>query len=165
MTTMRSLRAIGWTLLPVSASVGLGCSSGASEASDAGQRADAAEPGVDASDASVEQPTDATGPGVDASDASVDAGGQDGAPADGGTRTGSSSTIPWNGGNFYLYGVNYPWLTYGTDFGDGGFGHLANPNQVNADIWLPSRMKGATFCACGSGWTPAMTRSSAATAR
>jgi hypothetical protein len=122
------LRATRWTLLPIAASVGLGCSSDASDASDAtggasdaGQRADAAEGGVDAYDAS------ANAGGQD--------GGQDSAPADGGAETGSSSsTIPWNGGNFYLYGVNYPWLTYGTDFGSGGFGHLANPDQVKADM-------------------------------
>jgi hypothetical protein len=122
---MKILRAIGWTLLPIAASVALGCSSDANEA-DAGQ-ADAA-------------------PG----DASVDAGDYDGAPADDGTgssETGSSeagtdagsreagsNTIAWNGGNFYLYGINYPWLTYGTDFGSGGFGHLANPTQAKADM-------------------------------
>src|ERR1019366_9000111 len=131
MTTLRMLRAIGWTLVSMSASVGLGCSSNASdatdagEASDAGPRGDAAEPGVDASDASVEA-----------------ARGRDGAPTDGGAETGgSSSTIHWNGGNFYLYGINYPWLTFGTDFGSGGFGHLANPNQVKADM--------ATFASVG----------------
>jgi hypothetical protein len=130
-TTLRMLRAMGWTLLPMAASVGLGCSSNASdanaagEASDAGRRADAGEPGGDASDASVEA-----------------AGRRDRAPTDGGAETGgSSNTIPWNGGNFYLYGVNYPWLTYGTDFGDGGFGHLANPDQVKADM--------ATFASVG----------------
>src|SRR5207249_2006560 len=52
----------------------------------------------------------------------------------GGGGTGSSSTIAWNGGNFFLYGVNYPWLTYGTDFGSGPWGHLANPSQVQADM-------------------------------
>jgi hypothetical protein len=128
------LHAIRWTLLPMSASVGLGCSSGASESSDAGQRADAAEPGVDASDASVAQQADGAGPGADASDATMEAGSQDGAPADGCAGAGSGSTIRWNCGNFYIYGVNYPWLTYGTDFGDGGFGHLANPAQVKTDM-------------------------------
>jgi hypothetical protein len=64
----------------------------------------------------------------------VDARSQEGAPADGCAEAGSTSTIPWKCGNFYLYGVNYPWLTYGTDFGNGGFGHLANPGQVKADI-------------------------------
>jgi hypothetical protein len=138
MTTVRMLRAIGWTLFPISASVGLGCSSNSSEASDAGQRADGVEPVVDASGTSM---ADAAEPGMDASSAPVDAGGHDGtsadgSPADGGAETGSSSsnTIPWNGGNFYLYGVNYPWLTYGTDFGSGGFGHMANPNQVKTDM-------------------------------
>ena len=130
--TMRTLRAVGWTL-PVWASVGLGCSSAASEASDAGQLADAAEPGADASDASV----DAGGQDGTRADGAP----ADGAPADGGTEAGSSSTIHWNGGNYYLYGINYPWLTYGTDFGGGGFGHMANPNQVKADM--------ATFAGVG----------------
>jgi hypothetical protein len=140
-TTM--LRAIGWTLLSMSASVGVGCSSGPSEASDAGQRAEASEPGADASDGSVSKPA------LDVSDASVNAGGQDGAPSDGSSETGSrqdggpgngcaeagsSNTIQWNCGNYYLYGINYPWLTYGTDFGNGGFGHLANPTQVKTDM-------------------------------
>jgi hypothetical protein len=117
------LRAIGWTLLPMSASVGLGCSSNASEAPDAGQQVDAAVPAADASDASVDAEGQ-EGAGADS---------QEGTPADGCAEAGSSSTIPWNCGNFYLYGVNYPWLTYGTDFGSGGFGHLANPDQVKAD--------------------------------
>jgi hypothetical protein len=57
------------------------------------------------------------------------------AGADGGAESGSSSsTIPWNGGNYYLYGVNYPWLTYGVDFGNGPWGHLANPAQAKADM-------------------------------
>jgi hypothetical protein len=129
MTPMRTLRAIGWTLLPIAASVGLGCSGGASNTSEgASDAAQGAETGHGA---------DASG-GVDASDASVsvDGGRQDGATAaDGGcAEAGSSSTIPWNCGNYYLYGVNYPWLTYGTDFGSGGFGHLANPTQVKADM-------------------------------
>ena len=133
MTTMNVLRAIGRTLvLPICACAGLGCSSDAgSEASDAGHGADATESGSD----------DATQPGADAaSDASMDAGaggGKDGAGVDGGNcaaDAGSSNTISWNCGNYYLYGINYPWLTYGTDFGDGGFGHLANPDQVKSDM-------------------------------
>jgi hypothetical protein len=67
----------------------------------------------------------------------VDAGAEDAAPripGQGGAEAGSSSTIAWNGGNSYLYGINYPWLTYGTDFGSGGFGHLANPSQVMTDM-------------------------------
>jgi len=56
------------------------------------------------------------------------------ARADGGAETGSSSTIPWKGGNYYLYGVNYPWLSYGVDFGNGPWGHLANPAQAKADM-------------------------------
>ena len=121
MPTTRMLRAIGWALLSMSASLGLGCSSGTSDgSSDAGQGSDAAQPGVDAQ------------PSVDASDASV----QQAADGAGGCAEAgsSSSTIPWNCGNYYLYGINYPWLTYGTDFGSGGFGHLANPAQVAADM-------------------------------
>jgi hypothetical protein len=86
--------------------IGLGCSSNASEP-DAGQ------------------------------DASVDAGGKDSASTTDGDAAKSeagSNTIAWAGGNFYLYGINYPWLTYGTDFGSGGFGHLANPGQVMTDM-------------------------------
>ena len=136
MSTSRRLRAIGWALLPLYATMTPGCASDGSsagdasavdsgEASDAGLRADAAEAGAGASDAPPEA-----------------AGGLDGAPADGGAPTeGGSNTIPWNGGNYYLYGVNYPWLTYGTDFGDGGFGHLANPGEVMTDM--------ATFASVG----------------
>ncbi len=120
MTTMKSLGVTGCALLLVSAAVGLGCSSDASKASggssDAGQGADT-NGAVDASDASI-----------------VDAGGQDAAPEGGCAEAGTSSTISWNCGNYYLYGVNYPWLTYGTDFGNGGFGHLANPAMVMSDM-------------------------------
>ena len=118
----------------MAASGGLGCSSNSSGATDAGS--EAREPSPDAG-----QSADAPLGSVDASNASTDAGGaQDSAPADGGrgaetgSSTSSSNTIPWNGGNFYLYGINYPWLTYGTDFGSGGFGHLANPDQVKTDM-------------------------------
>jgi hypothetical protein len=52
----------------------------------------------------------------------------------GGQQAGSSNTISWNGGSYYLYGINYPWLTYGADFGDGPWGHLANPAQVQSDM-------------------------------
>jgi hypothetical protein len=115
------LRPIDWTLLPMCAAVGLGCSGNTSEgsggATDAGRQADAA----------------------DSSHAPMDAGAKDsatadGAPSDSGTEGGSSSTIRWNGGNYYLYGINYPWLTYGTDFGNGGFGHLADPSMVKSDM-------------------------------
>jgi hypothetical protein len=129
--TSTTLHAIGWTLLPLAASACLGCSSAAGAASDGGTGQ-----GSDATEA------------ADASDASVDsAAGQDSAsnadaPTDGGVVTeASSSTISWNGGNYYLYGINYPWLTYGTDFGNGGFGDMANPTQVQADM--------ATFAGVG----------------
>src|SRR5262245_29482830 len=50
------------------------------------------------------------------SSASGLAGGTGGTGGTGGMGTGaggsaSTSTIPWNGSNFYLYGVNYPWVT------------------------------------------------------
>jgi hypothetical protein len=84
--------------------------------------------------------TDATVPDARAPDAPARTDGRTGAAtgtdasADGGAETGSSSTIPWNGGNYYLYGINYPWLTYGADFGNGPWGHLANPAEVMTDM-------------------------------
>jgi hypothetical protein len=81
----------------------------------------------------VTGPDEGTDGGID------DATGRD-ARADGAAEAGSG-TIAWNGGNYYLYGVNYPWLTYGTDFGGGGFGHMASPSQVQADM--------ATFAGVG----------------
>jgi len=70
------------------------------------------------------------GGAVDAGDASVaDATSDDSAKTEAGTNT-----IAWNGGNYYLDGVNYPWLSYGTDFGNGGFGDMANPAQVKAEM-------------------------------
>jgi hypothetical protein len=133
MIITRMLRAVGSALLCVAATVGLGCSGDSSKASggasDAGHRGDAAAGAGDASDASLEAGARDAAP-VDGSPAPGD-----GAAADAGAETGSSSnTIPWNGGSSYLYGINYPWLTYGTDFGSGGFGHLANPSQVKADM-------------------------------
>jgi len=120
-------RVLGWRLLPIVASVSVGCSGRPTEApgggSDAGQRRDAA------------HPADAAMRGVDASHRVVDAGGREGARAESGTDAGGgTNTIHWNGDNFYLYGINYPWLTYGTDFGTGPWGHLANPNEVETDM-------------------------------
>jgi len=57
-----------------------------------------------------------------------------GATGGGGAAGGPGSTIAWKGGNYFLYGVNYPWLTYGTDFGNGGFGDMANPTQVQSEL-------------------------------
>jgi hypothetical protein len=73
---------------------------------------------------------------VDASlgDSSLDAGSQDSAKSEAGGGEAGTNTIAWKGGNYYLYGINYPWLSYGTDFGSGGFGHLANPNEVMTDM-------------------------------
>lgn len=120
------LRAIGCTLLPIVAGMPLGCSGGGSQANGGGGDASVGAGGHGGAS------TDAAG-----GEASVNEGGRDGSAADGSAGNqdaGSSSTIAWNGGNFYLYGINYPWLTYGTDFGNGGFGHLANPAQVKTDM-------------------------------
>lgn len=38
------------------------------------------------------------------------------------TQAATSNTIPVSGGNYYLFGVNYPWSSYGNDFGKNGFG-------------------------------------------
>lgn len=73
-------------------------------------------------------------PDASLTDASSDAGGQDSAKFESGTNEAGTNTIAWNGNNFYLYGINYPWLSYGTDFGSGGFGHLANPSEVMTDM-------------------------------
>ena len=130
MTTTRVLRAIGWTLLPLCASGwGAGCSTKASDAQDAGQRADAAKPSVDASQVPDAPVNDGAG--------RAETEGPDGAPhgpGDAAVEAGSSNAIAWNGASSFLYGINYPWLTYGTDFGNGGFGHLANPGQVMSDM-------------------------------
>ncbi|HEY1697797.1 MAG TPA: hypothetical protein VGG39_36805 [Polyangiaceae bacterium] len=141
MTATRMLCVLGWALLPVGACA-VGCSSGASEASDAGQGADGTEPGGDASGGSLDGGKDAS----HADGALADGASSDGSAHDGDTGTGTGTeagtgTIPWNGSNYYLYGVNYPWLSYGTDFGDGGFGHLANPDEVKTDM--------ATFAGVG----------------
>jgi hypothetical protein len=52
----------------------------------------------------------------------------------GGCADGGSGTLCWNGHNSYLFGLNYPWLSIGVDFGNGPWGHLANPTQVQADM-------------------------------
>jgi hypothetical protein len=57
-----------------------------------------------------------------------------GATESGADSGSSSNTIHWNDGNYYLYGINYPWLTYGTDFGSSAWGDLANPTQVKSDM-------------------------------
>src|SRR6516165_7357772 len=31
----------------------------------------------------------------------------------------ANNTIAWNGGNWFLSGVNYPWKNYGADFNNG----------------------------------------------
>jgi hypothetical protein len=51
-----------------------------------------------------------------------------------GQATAPTSTIPWNGSSSYLYGVNYPWLNIGVDFGSGPWGHLADPTEVQSDM-------------------------------
>jgi hypothetical protein len=44
--------------------------------------------------------------------------------------TAPGSTIPWNGSDTYLLGVNYAWWNYGTDFGTGGWGKYTDWNAV-----------------------------------
>src|SRR5690242_6841985 len=111
---MRSLRAFA---LLAATPLGAGCSATSPAANNGSlshisSSSDAASiPADGASSATVGDalapPREAAGPGVDAG---VDATGPD-AGGDGGAEAGSSSsTISWNGGNFYLYGVNYPWL-------------------------------------------------------
>ena len=39
-----------------------------------------------------------------------------------------------HGSGKFIVGVNYPWISYGADFGDGGFGHLADPTQWAIDF-------------------------------
>jgi hypothetical protein len=46
----------------------------------------------------------------------------------------SNNTISWNGGNWFLSGVNYPWKQYAADFGNGGWGHLADYSGVQSDM-------------------------------
>ena len=36
--------------------------------------------------------------------------------------------IPWQGGNWYLNGVNIPWFNWGCDFGCGASGGVSDPN-------------------------------------
>lgn len=45
---------------------------------------------------------------------------------------GPGSTIPWNGGNWYLYGADYPWYNYATDFGSGGWGKYTDWTAINS---------------------------------
>jgi hypothetical protein len=42
--------------------------------------------------------------------------------------------LTWNGVSMYMLGMNYPWNQYAEDFGNGGFGELANPNQWRQDF-------------------------------
>ncbi|HZT41930.1 MAG TPA: cellulase family glycosylhydrolase, partial [Chthonomonadaceae bacterium] len=46
--------------------------------------------------------------------------------------SGPGSTIPWNGNNWYLYGVDYPWYNYATDFGSGGWGKYTDWTAINS---------------------------------
>lgn len=38
------------------------------------------------------------------------------------SAAGSRNRVPWQGGSWYLNGVNYPWVHYGNDFGANGWG-------------------------------------------
>jgi hypothetical protein len=52
----------------------------------------------------------------------------------------NSNTIAWKGHNFYLYGVNDPWVNYGLDFGGqpvvlvGLFGFCGPTDSANESI-------------------------------
>ena len=47
------------------------------------------------------------------------------AAADSGSRIGTSSRIPWNGGQYFLHGANLPWIRFSRDFG--GTDGLSDP--------------------------------------
>jgi hypothetical protein len=118
MAKMRVSRIVAALMVPLAVTALASCSGPVAQTNNHG--ADAGTDGTTRPDARPDGGTDATGRE---------------ARADGGAETGSSSnTIHWNGGNFYLYGINYPWLDYGVDFGSGPWGHLANPDQVKADM-------------------------------
>ncbi|HVK06370.1 MAG TPA: carboxypeptidase regulatory-like domain-containing protein [Armatimonadaceae bacterium] len=57
-------------------------------------------------------------------------GGSGGDPDDGGTPD-ASATILWNGTRSYLYGVNYAWWNYGTDFGTGAWNKFTDWNSIS----------------------------------
>lgn len=42
--------------------------------------------------------------------------------------TAAGSRIPWQGGSWYLNGVNIPWFNWGCDFGCGSSGGVSDPN-------------------------------------
>jgi hypothetical protein len=50
------------------------------------------------------------------------------------TAVGPGNTIRWNGSNNYLYGANYAWYNYGTDFGTGGWGKTTDWNAIAAGL-------------------------------
>ncbi|MHB8420684.1 MAG: hypothetical protein ACYDCL_21640 [Myxococcales bacterium] len=125
---MNGLRNAGWALVGTVASLGCAATTtGVDAGTNGGSTGEAGSSGGSG------------GRGSSGGAASTGSGGSGGRGSSGGAAsTGGGSagshTIAWNGGNFYLYGINYPWLTYGCDFGSGGFGHLANPSQVAADM-------------------------------
>lgn len=48
--------------------------------------------------------------------------------------SGPGSTVPWNGMNWFLYGADYPWYNYGTDFGTGGWGKFTDWTIISSDL-------------------------------
>jgi hypothetical protein len=58
------------------------------------------------------------------------------------TITGPGSTIPWNGSNTFLHGVNYAWWNYGTDFGTGDWGKFTDWSAIDSNIASISRQGG-----------------------
>jgi hypothetical protein len=106
-----------------------GCASGVVSPQDAGAPSlpvDAGNGRQDAGTADAGKPDAGVAP---------DAGSRSDGGADGGSAPdGGSGTITWNGSNSYLYGINYPWLTIGADFGSGPWGDLSNPTEVQSDM-------------------------------
>ncbi len=126
--TLRSDRLLGLTLRGAYLALfAAGCASGAaSPPTDAGTLP----PHADAGNGGQDAGTRDAGVPPDAGSASDGGGALDG----GSTHDGGSGTISWNGSSSYLYGVNYPWLNIGVDFGNGPWGHLADPAEVQSDM-------------------------------
>ena len=128
---MRTLRAGGWTLLPMAASVGLGCSSGARAAADAGAATEGGSgPG---------QLADAAEGSVDATGAPVLSGGQDAAADDGAASVadaGNDGGSDAGGGSFMAAppGWSFSDLAWATQFGYSGMG--AAPSAPNEGTFV-----------------------------
>lgn len=114
------------------APLAVGCVSGVANRQDAGTLP----PGSDAGNSDQDAGRPDAGVTPDAGSRSdggsqLDGGGR---PDAGSGPDGGSGTISWNGSSSYLYGINYPWLNIGVDFGSGPWGDMANPTQVQSDM-------------------------------